>query len=298
MDKFFYNKSSASNLGWSPDWFGASSFDEDLLRKVRKFQRDHHLTADGLVGPSTHRRIWTERESLLKDYYPPTIDPNISESFIVANNDFHEINWPKVVLPFSGQGLKLTSGFKIVRQKREVTSFVSHWDVCLNTRSCYNVLKKRGISVHFGIDNDGTIYQFMDCNHIAWHAGGSRWNNKSIGVEISNAYYPKYQTWYKAHGYGPRPSWRGKKVHNGVLEPFLGFYDVQLEALQALMEAMHNIYGIPYECPIGTDGMTATGIDSKAAAGNFKGFVSHYHLTKRKIDCAGLDLKELLKEIK
>ena len=31
--------------------------------------------------------------------------------------------------------------------------------------------------------------------------------------------------------------------------------------------------------------------------GNFKGVVSHYHLTNRKIDCAGLDINKLLREI-
>ena len=69
MDKIFYNESSAVKLGWSPDWFGASHFDEELLKKVKKFQQEHGLTADGLVGPTTYRRIWTERKHRL-----PTID--------------------------------------------------------------------------------------------------------------------------------------------------------------------------------------------------------------------------------
>ena len=37
---------------------------------------------------------------------------------------------------------------------------------------------------------------------------------------------------------------------------------------------------------------------TSAVRGSFKGFVSHYHLTKRKIDCANLDLRKLLDEIK
>ena len=36
----------------------------------------------------------------------------------------------------------------------------------------------------------------MDMNDAAWHAGGKAWNHSSIGVEIANAYYPKYQNWY------------------------------------------------------------------------------------------------------
>ena len=70
MDKIFYNESSAVKLGWSPDWFGASHFDEELLKKVKKFQQEHGLTADGFVGPTTYRRIWTEREASLADYRP------------------------------------------------------------------------------------------------------------------------------------------------------------------------------------------------------------------------------------
>jgi len=45
MDKIFYNESSAVKLGWSPDWFGATHFDEVLLEKVRTFPRDYCLTA-------------------------------------------------------------------------------------------------------------------------------------------------------------------------------------------------------------------------------------------------------------
>jgi hypothetical protein len=30
--------------------------------------------------------------------------------------------------------------------------------------------------------------------------------------------------------------------------------------------------------------------------GDFSGFVSHYHISKNKIDCAGLDLRVLLEE--
>jgi len=34
------------------------------------------------------------------------------------------------------------------------------------------------------------------------------------------------------------------------------------------------------------------------AYGSYTGFVSHYHISKAKIDCAGLDLKLLLDEVK
>tara|TARA_B100000085_G_C18487855_1_gene490040 strand:- start:650 stop:1165 length:516 start_codon:yes stop_codon:yes gene_type:complete len=160
------------------------------------------------------------------------------------------------------------------------------------------VLNKRGASVHFLIDNDGTIYQTLDLQHAAWHAGSARTNRPSVGVEISNAYYPKYQDWYVKNGYGERPIKDGIWVHGTKLDPFLGFYPKQIEALKALWKAIHGATDIPYETPIKQNGNTETKYVQDVAYGSFSGFVSHYHVSKNKIDCAGLDLKTLLDEVK
>ncbi len=42
----------------------------------------------------------------------------------------------------------------------------------------------RGLSVHFLLDLDGTIYQTLDLKERAWHATTS--NDRSVGVEIAN----------------------------------------------------------------------------------------------------------------
>ena len=289
MDAEFYNESSALKLGWTPDWFGCSSFDEDLTEAIRKYQKSIGLKADGLCGPGTYRRIWTDRESAL-----PFLQEQVPEhknTSIIYNNDYYDIDWPKVVLPFMKGGMKLTKGYKKVVEKRTPTNFVCHWDVCLSSKSCFKVLQNRGLSVHFLIDNDGTIYQILDINHIAYHAGSRKWNSNSIGVEIANAYYPKHQKWYVKNGFGERPIWKEKKVHGKYLEPFTGFYDVQLDALKALMKAINEATGIPLETP------NSHTTSAPAVRGQYKGFISHYHLTKNKIDCAGLDLKQLIIDI-
>ena len=41
---------------------------------------------------------------------------------------------------------------------------------------------------------------------------------------------------------------------------------------------------------------TATGNVQDVVYGKFAGIVSHYHCSKKKIDCAGLDIKELMEE--
>ena len=56
--------------------------------------------------------------------------------------------------------------------------------------------------MHFCLDNDGTIYQILDTQHGAWHCSSRVGNQNSIGIEISNAFYPKYQDWYIKNGFG------------------------------------------------------------------------------------------------
>ena len=82
-----------------------------------------------------------------------------------------------------------------------------------------------------------------------------------------------------------------------MLDPFTGFYPQQIEALKALWEAIHVATEIPYETPTNQFGKTSTKYEQEVAYGKFSGYVNHYHVSKRKIDCAGLDIKTLLDEI-
>lgn len=296
MDKDFYNESSSAKLGWEPEWFGCDSFDEDLSAAIAKFQRDIGMAADGLCGPGTFRAIFNERMSKIEDFRPAPSSPG--EKFIICNGDYFPIKWPKVKLFFEADGLKLTSGLRRHEGERKPSFFVTHWDVCLSSKMCHKVLEQRGISVHFAIDNDGTIFQFMDMNDVAYHAGSRLWNDKSIGVEIANGYYLRHQDWYVRNGLGERPVITDAVCHGSKLEPFTGFYPQQLEALKALYRAVHKATGIPLEAPLDRSGNTNTTVSKKCADGQFEGFMSHYHLKKAKTDCAGLDIKKIMEELK
>tara|TARA_Y100000592_G_scaffold67_1_gene120 strand:+ start:5574 stop:6482 length:909 start_codon:yes stop_codon:yes gene_type:complete len=299
MDKNFYNEASAKKLGWEPSWFGERFFDDKLVRAIKKWQRTRNLKADGLCGPMTFRRLWTERQEVVGEYC--TIDEQQYSKYIVYNGEFYPIEWDKFVLWSDPNSLVTKPGHYYDysgRPKRNIRYFVNHWDVCLSSRSCQEVLDKRGISVHFLIDNDGTIYQTLDLQHAAWHAGSSRANRASAGVEITNAYYPKYQNWYKKNGFGERPIIEDAWVHGDKLEPFTGFYPQQIEALKALWKAINAATGIPYECPLNQFDKTSTKYEQQVPYGKFSGFVSHYHVSKNKIDCAGLDIKALLQDLK
>jgi hypothetical protein len=305
MDKDFYNKSSSDSLGWEPSWFGCKEFNIDLVKAVQKWQKTIGLKADGLVGPMTYRRIWTEREASISGYEPrKKVYDSYSNHHIIHNGHFIPIEWNKVVLWDEKDGFKANKGCYTDlsgKPDRKPTMFVNHWDVCLSAESCATVLNRRGISVHFLIDNDGTIFQMLDTQHKAWHAGIPNYeggNPKGIGVEISNAYYPKYQDWYVKNGFGERPVQENGHVHGKTLKPFLDFYPVQLEALKALWKAVHIGIGIPLDYPKDSQGNADTGVHKDCERGKFHGICNHYNFIKTKIDCAGLDTPSLLDEVK
>lgn len=82
-------------------------------------------------------------------------------------------------------------GWALPELQRTVDQFVIHYDVCGTSQRCFRVLHDmRGLSVHFMLDLDGTIYQTLDLKERAWHATTS--NDRSIGIEIANmgAYPP------------------------------------------------------------------------------------------------------------
>ena len=277
-----YNRDSAEKFGWEPGWFGASDFGPDLVEKIKVFQAEYGLDVDGLCGPATYRRKFTEMCS------------DNSDEHIVCNGVPIPINWGKVILWNEPGGFEAPRGtYSRHSGPRDVQMFVNHWDVCLSAASCFKVLKKRGISVQFMIDNDGTIYQTMDTCHIAWQAGRG-WNSKTIGVEISNAYYPKYQSWYERKGFGSRPIVKNAKVRGRSLSTHLGFYEVQKQAAAALWQAISVGHGIPLVTPTNADGSENNHTLSDRDLRSFKGIVHHYHLTSRKIDCGGFDITKYL----
>jgi len=286
-DKIEYNVDSALKHGWAPTWFDAGDFDEILVEKITEFQKEHDLEPDGLCGPMTFARKLTEMEA------------DEDTDYIICNGEKVQIDWGKTISLFHKDNKSLPSNcYANYHQTRNPTMVVTHWDAALSADSCFRILKKRGISSHFVIDNDGTIYQMVDTQHIGWHAGIREVNKNSIGIDFSDAYYTKYQNWYVRRGFGERPVLEGVKMHGRTLDPFLGYYPVQLEAYKALLKGLSEHYGIKLECPLDENGELLSTVDDTAAAGDFEGVVAHYHLTRRKKDTAGLELDKILEDIR
>ncbi len=282
--KLRYNQQSSIDYRWTPEWFKAYDFDEMLIDNITIFQKENGLDPDGLVGEVTFRRIWTERQSS-ESFINISSDKN--SKAIICDGQRIPIKWKKVVTYIDEPTLLPNhSSFRIYKERRTPSIFVNHWDATLSSNYCARILEDRDLSVHFMIDNDGTILQSLDTNHIAYHAGN--FNSESIGVEISNAYYPKYQDWYIKNGFGERPILEGVSVHGKPLEPFMGFYPAQLQALSALWAAISIAYNIPLEIPVINHGVDPMVKDKK-----FTGFCAHYHLTNNKIDIAGVNLQSI-----
>ena len=201
------------------------------------------------------------------------------------------IEWEDTVLWTEDHGLECKpTQYKPVSGNRHssIDKIVVHWDGCLSSNQCAKVLRDRNLSAHFCIDNDGTIYQLMDTNHVAWHARGV--NSKSVGIEVSNAVYMKY-----ARNYRPaRPRIKESTLHGKPFQEHLGFYDVQVQALKELIKALCKFYNVPLEFPNQNGELIKNVIKSSS----FKGVICHYHVTENKVDPACLDLAKVIKEIK
>ena len=216
---------------------------------------------------------------------------NAPKANIICNNHEVAIDWEDTTLWTEPGALICKSNqYKTVKGNRapSIDKIVIHWDGCLSSKQCAKVLADRGLSAHFCIDNDGTIHQLMDTNHVGWHARGV--NSKSIGIEISNAVYMKY-----ARKYSPRrPIAKTTKLHGKNFPTHLDFYDVQVEALKELLKSLTSFYNVPLEFP-NNNGRLIKGVIKSSS---FKGVICHYHVTENKTDPACLDLAKVIKEIK
>lgn len=276
--KIEYNRQSSQENNWLPSWFGLpdDAFDVRLITAIENYQHENELVCDGLLGPSTFRRIYTDVIKSQMDDEDDFVSP-AGERKIIYKGHAWPIMWSKVVLWNEQKGLTCRSK----RSSRTPKYFINHWDVCLNSKSCARVLKNRTpqLGVHFCIDWDGTIWQLCDMSDIAYHAGGH--NSLSIGVEINSAHSLRHADYYISKG-APRPIIENETCHGQKLKPFLGFTADQKRATAALWASVSHAVGIPIQVP-----NSPNTVDPACASKSFEGFCGHFHVSRRKIDPAG-----------
>ncbi|MCA8981535.1 MAG: N-acetylmuramoyl-L-alanine amidase [Planctomycetes bacterium] len=200
----------------------------------------------------------------------------------------------------------------LARLAEVVDLFVVHYDVAGTSRTCFRVLQEmRGLSVHFLLDVDGTIYQTLDLRERAWHA--SQANTRSIGVEIAQmgARSPgavrQLEAWYREEpgrtrltippNYGDggvrTPGFQGEAERPGLLRGQIhgadymqyDFTPEQYESLIKLIAGVSRVLPrIAADAPRGADGQLLTRVLTDEEYENFSGVIGHYHLTTNKID--------------
>lgn len=181
-----------------------------------------------------------------------------------------------------------------------VRMFTIHHDGCPDARTCFKVLHdERGISCHFIIDNDGTIYQTLDLGLMGFQAAG--FNPHSIGVELCNRGDAKKYPGYYEQGRQTRGRKRTTstvKVHGHVYLAY-DFNPEQVQALEELARCLrYALPNLPVDYPKDpkNPGQQAWGEIPNPKA--FSGYMGHYHQTLRKWDPGPFDFKKFCDRVR
>jgi N-acetyl-anhydromuramyl-L-alanine amidase AmpD len=204
-------------------------------------------------------------------------------------------------------------GWDLPLLQQVVDQFVIHYDARGTSRRCFEVLQdKRGLSVHFMLDLDGTIYQTLDLKERAWHATVA--NSRSVGIEIANiGAWPVGKSnplgdWYHAgadgrvtivdpeagkivdpldFSRGLHPA-RNEKIDGTIQGQELEQYDLtpqQYEALVKLTATLCTVFPmIRCDYPRDEKGRVIPHKLPNDQLANYHGILGHYHVQTDKTD--------------
>jgi N-acetyl-anhydromuramyl-L-alanine amidase AmpD len=179
-----------------------------------------------------------------------------------------------------------------------IKQFVLHHDGCSSADMCFSVLQnERGLSCHFLIDNDGTIYQTIDLALMAYHAAA--WNTASIGVEFCNRGDAKKEPDYYSNGRrGPARDVKPCKINGHTILAF-DYTPLQYENFIKLARALQRLLpNLPAEFPQSSAGVQSWDTMPTAASFGFSGYIGHYHLTNQKWDPGPFDFKDFCRKVR
>ena len=231
---------------------------------------------------------------------PPPPAPAVTKTFGVRE-----------ITPAAGPGQPLHHG-DLPALQQLVDQFVLHYDGSGVSSVCFTTLGQRGLSVHFLLDVDGTIYQTLDLEERALHATIA--NDRSIGVEIANvgAHLPTeskvLNEWYrrepngqtrlvvpKAVGnpqirtkdFSARPA-RNARIRGAVQGHVLEQYDFtpeQYAALSKLTAALCRVFPrLACDYPRDHAGQVIPHKLPDADLVRYHGVLGHYHIQTNKQD--------------
>lgn len=188
--------------------------------------------------------------------------------------------------------------------KNIVTQFFLHHSGLYHSSTTFNVLhNERKLSVHFIMDDNGTLYQTLDLVECAWHGGS---NNKcSVGIEIDSRAmagtkpdaYDEYHQ--KKHSVLPHK----KRVDKVQKQWLLGYEytDIQYKALIKLAITLTSVFpklsvNNVADFPRATDGRVAKSVISNPT--KHCGFICHFQSSANKVDPISFDFGRFLNGVK
>ncbi len=179
-----------------------------------------------------------------------------------------------------------------------IRQFVIHHDGCADADMTYTVLhNERGLSVHFILQNDGVIFQTLDCALAGFQCKSL--NETSIGIEMNNRgeanKYPDY--------YGPnhRGSGIGREIPRDIVTCQInsskilsyGYTKVQMKAMHALDHALRRaLPNLPPVYPQIAPGVQNWRTLDTYSLYAYTGWLGHYHETGEKWDPGPFDFKD------
>ncbi|HEY0252435.1 MAG TPA: N-acetylmuramoyl-L-alanine amidase, partial [Kofleriaceae bacterium] len=194
--------------------------------------------------------------------------------------------------------LKRRAGESLEAARATIKQFVIHADGCRNSEMCFNVLhNERGLSVHFLIDNDGTIFQTLDLALMAFHA--ESWNVNSIGVELANRGDASADPHYYRDRRMERETEQCQINGRGILG--WAYTREQVTSLTGLCRELRRILpNLPVEYPQSVPGVQRwdTFEDANRMRESYAGYVGHYHLTSQKWDPGPFDFKKMCSHLR
>jgi len=291
-DAISFNEAYAKSIGWYRK-LPAKSFEKypglsedpvsgpDYAKKtfassVLKFQVDHFPSEqdhDGKLGNDT----W----SALLETYPQTGVRKYIHNGVEVIADPSRTSAIKTWRDKGGYDLHPDGDFRKPKggAVRKLDRIVLHWGGT-SARRCWRALQNRNLSSHFGVD-EVVIYQWLDLNFKAWHAGKA--NTGSIGIDICQQPTVSFFEHYRKRGFNDI------KVVKNDSKPLRGHKEVitlhekTAQSTRDLVVDLCELFDIPLRVPRNTDGSYCYEVINWES---FRGVVGHFHSSPGKWDPA------------
>lgn len=173
----------------------------------------------------------------------------------------------------------------------KVKQVILHTDLASDASRCFAILVNRGLSTHFIIDWDGTIFQTADVLWVTYHAG--EYNKESIGIDLNNLMpnlerdprgepypsdHPRVAEMQKKEFKRPRS---GRMRINGGKVQSYGYTDAQYQSLIALLKVLTDQLEIPKQVPFDARGEIVPDVLQDPS---FSGTIAHWHVSPDRWD--------------